>query len=113
MGSFDGAESCELVVAYMLLPLQPKFGNALGLYRDDGLGIFNETQQKIERIKKCICKTFRDNNLKITIEANKKIVNFLDVTLDLNNGEYMPYTKPNNTLQYVHAKSNLPPVQSY
>ncbi|KAL5014501.1 hypothetical protein ScPMuIL_008771, partial [Solemya velum] len=34
--------------------------------------------------------------LKITIEANKKIVNFLDVTLNLNNGKYSPYNKPNN-----------------
>ena len=65
--------------------------------------------QSINREAKRIAKDI-DNNLKITIEANKKIVNFLDVTLDLNNGEYMPYTKPNNTLQYVHAKSNHPPV---
>ena len=30
------------------------------------------------RIKKEICKVFAHNKLKITIEANKKIVNFLD-----------------------------------
>ena len=36
-------------------------------------------------------------------------MNFLDVTMNLNTGDYMPYMKPNNTLQYVNAKSNHPP----
>ena len=47
--------------------------------------------------------------LKITIEANKKVVNFLDVTLNLNNGKYMPYNKPNNNPLYINKKSNHPP----
>ena len=55
-----------------------------------------------------ICKVFRNNGLKITIEANKKIVNFLDVTLNLDKGSYEPYTKPNNTPIYVHRESNHP-----
>ena len=52
---------------------------------------------------------FTNNGLKITIEANKKVVNFLDVTLDLNKEVYEPYTKPNNTPLYVHRDSNHPP----
>lgn len=43
------------------------------------------------------------------IEANKKVVNFLDVTFNLTNGSYMPYNKPNNMPIYIHAKSNHPP----
>ena len=54
----------------------------VGLYRDDGLGAFHETPQQVEWIKKEICKVFAHNKLKITIEANKKIVNFLVVTLN-------------------------------
>ena len=46
--------------------------------------------------------------LKITIEANK-IINFLDVTLNLSSGKYQPYSKPNNIPLYVHSKSNHPP----
>ena len=80
MGSFDGAESCELVVCYMLSLLQTKHGSSFGLYRDDGLGIVKGTPRQIENMKKDICKTFQENNLRITIEANKKVVNFLDVT---------------------------------
>ena len=108
MGSYDGAKCCELVVVYMLSLLQPICGTTIGLYRDDGLGISKATPQETEHIKKHIYKIFKANDLKITIEANKKVVNFLDVTLDLNTGEYMPYMKPNNVLQYVHT--NHPPV---
>ena len=57
-------------------------------------------------MKKDICKTFQENDLRITIEANKKVVNFLDVTLDLNTGKHIPYMTPNNVLQYVNIKSN-------
>ena len=104
MGSFDGAETCELVVCYILAQLQPKYGSAVGLCRDDGLGIFKEAPRKIECIKKDICKIFRQNNLRITVEANKNVVNFLDITLDLNTGQYMPYSKPNNTLRYINVE---------
>ena len=62
-----------------------------------------------ERIKKQICKFFADKNLKITIEANKKVVSYLDVTLDLNTGNQYPFIKPENVPSYVHAKSNHPP----
>ncbi|KAK3722560.1 hypothetical protein QZH41_007011 [Actinostola sp. cb2023] len=64
----------------------------------------------MEKIKKSICKIFKENELSITIEANKKVINFLDVTLDLNSGQYRPYMKPNNTLQYVNTDSNHPPT---
>ena len=108
MGSFDGAETCELVGCYILSTLTEKFGNNIGLYRDDGLAAFSGTPQQVERIKKQICEVFRLNNLKITIEANTKIVNYLDVTLNLRTGKYQPYLKPGNKPLYVHAKSNHP-----
>ena len=39
-----------------------------------------------------------------------KIVDYLNVTLDLRNGTYQPYTKPNNKTMYVHQQSNHPPT---
>ena len=78
-------------------------------YRDDGLAAFVKTPREIENIKKQICKTFSDNNLKITIEANKKCVDYLDITFDLRIGSFKPFTKPNNTPQYVNRHSNHPP----
>ena len=51
-----------------------------------------------------------ETKLKITIEANLKIVNFLDVTLNLNTGKYQPYIKAENAISYINTKSNHPPA---
>ena len=45
---------------------------------------------------KVACSIFAKHGLKITIEANKKVVNFLDVTLNLAKGKYFPYNEPAN-----------------
>ena len=81
----------------------------LGLYRDDGLAVCDATPRETEKIKKHICKIFKDNGLSITIEANKHAINFLDVTFNLPEGRYSPYTKPNTTLLYMNQESNHPP----
>ena len=109
MGSFDGAETCELVGSYLLCQLPKAIRSKVGLYRDDGLGVFRESARKTELIKKQICSVFSENGLKITIEANKKVVNFFDVTLDLEKNTYEPYMKPGNTPLYVHSDRNHPP----
>ena len=89
--------------------LTEKYGRNIGLYHDDGLAAFNGNAHEIEQIKKELCKIFCDNDLKITVEANKTKANFLDVTLDLRSGKYWPYTKEGNIPLYVHRKSNRPP----
>ena len=55
----------------------------VGLYRDDRLATCTKTPKQVEAIKKEMCKIYKHNNLQITIEANKKVVDFLDITLDL------------------------------
>ena len=37
-----------------------------------------------------------------------KIVNYLDVTFNLNGCTYRPYQKPDNIIQYVHVESDHP-----
>ena len=96
--SYDGAEPCELVGAYLLFKIKERHG----LHRDDSLGI---PPSQVERIKKDLCSIFSEHSLKIT---TKNIVNFLNVTLDLTNGKYVPYTKANIPL-YLHKRSNHPP----
>ena len=59
-----------------------------------------------------IWRIFNSNGLRITIEANKQIINFLDVTFNLNRSTYQPFTKPNTSLQYVHRESNHPPINT-
>ena len=51
---------------------------------------------------------FKKMGLDITIEANLNTVDFLDITLNIEQDTYEPFIKPNNVLQYVHAKSNHP-----
>ena len=82
--------------------IAPKFKNEVGLYRDGGLEICKATAKEIEKNKQEVCQVFKLNGLKITIEANKKVVNFLDVTFNLAKGCYKPFMKPNNKLSYVH-----------
>ena len=110
MGSFDGAEVCELVGLYLLDILKNEFGGQnTGLYRDDGLCCFQKLSgPDLEKIKKKMCKIFKENGLSITAECNLKITDFLDVTFDLRNGKYYPYKKDNNQLLYIHKQSNHP-----
>ena len=108
MGSYNGAETCELIGVYMLSLIAPKFKDEVGLYRDDGIAVCKATPREIEKTKQEVSNVFKSNSLKITIEANKRVVNFLDVTFDLSSGSYKPYMKPNNKLLYVHRLSNHP-----
>ena len=108
MGSFDGAETCELVGLFLLSKLQHLKLN-LGLYRDDGLGVCSLTGRQTEKVKQEMCRIFERYHLQITTDVNHKIVNFLDITLDLDSGLFKPFSKPNNTILYVNKHSNHPP----
>ena len=108
-GSWDGAETCEIAGLYILSELSEIPRLNVGLYRDDCLSETNASPRQTEIIKKKICQIFSKHGLDTTAEANKKIVNFLDVTFDLENETFSPYMKPNNTPRYVHKLSNHPP----
>ena len=111
MGSYDGAEICELVGLFLLHELSTIIPKDLtGLYRDDGLAILrNSSGPNTDRIKKRIIKLFQKHNLKITIEANIIQTDFLDVTLNLNTEKHWPFRKPNDEQLYININSNHPP----
>ena len=111
MGSFDGAEVCELVGLYLLNQLKIKFPQIdFGIYRDDGLGSHTALPGPTrDRIRKQIIEVFKQNGLDITISMNHTKVDFLDVTLDLSKSAFYPFKKPNNELQYINSQSNHPP----
>ena len=96
MGSFDGAETCELVGLFLLSQLSHLSVN-VGLYRDDGLATCTKRPKQVEAVKKEMCKIFKKHNLQITIEAKKKVVDFLDLTLDSRTGVYKPYKNQTTT----------------
>lgn len=59
----------------------------------------------IENIKKIFCEILPDIGLWITGQSNLKVVNNLDITLNLTNSKYCLYKKPDNYLLYINAKS--------
>ena len=111
MVAYDGAEVREPVGTFLLDKISEKYEkNSIGLYRDDGLSVFkNKSGTQLERIKKNFQKTFKDFGLEIVAESNLKIVNYLDVTLNLNNGSLKPYHKQDDIIQYINKESNHPP----
>ena len=107
MGFFDGAEVCEMIGLYILEELE-ELNIQVGIYRDDGLAVCDLNPQGVERMKKKMSAIFRGHGLEITIDANKKYVEFLDIYMDLEKEEYGPFIKPNDTPIYVDASSNHP-----
>ena len=97
--------------SYMLNQLKHDVNKeSIGLYRDDGLGVFHDiSKPEIETKKKQIVKRFKECGLSITIQYNLKSVDFLDVTFDLHNNLYKSYRKPNNKPIYINKHSNHPP----
>ena len=84
MGVYNGTEVCELVGTFLLYKLSLKYNkNNIGIYRE--------------------------NELDIVIQCNMKTVNYLDVTLNLENSTYRPYQKENNQIKYINTESNHPP----
>ena len=70
--------------------------NNIGLYRDDGLSGFRKiSERQAEKHKKTIQNIFKDKGLQIIIKCNLKIVDYLDVTLNLNVGADRPFHKTN------------------
>ena len=70
MGSYDGAETAEIVGLYVLSKLEKLIDQKhLGLYRDDGLAVVNLTGVEVD--------------LNVTIEANITETDFLDLYLNL------------------------------
>ena len=62
--------------------------------------------------KENIQKIFKVYGLDIITQCNIKIVNYLDVTVDLNDGSYKPYTEPNNKSKDIHKTQTIHQVSS-
>ena len=111
MGCYNGTgEFCELVGTYILNKLKNVTNKEnTGLYRDDGLGIFqNIPRTEIKRKKMQTDKVFKECGLSITIKCNSKSVDLLDVTFDFVNEIYKTYHKPNNKPLYINKRYNHP-----
>ena len=63
---------------------------------------------KVEKIKKTSVIFSKVMDYASQLKLTKKSVDYLDVTLDLNNSKYKPFNKPNSVSLYVNSKSNHP-----
>ena len=112
MGSYDGAEVCELVGLFLLSDLGNLIGkNNVGLYRDDGLAVVdNASGPRMDKIRKQMHDIFKKHDLSITTEINLIATDFLDVSFNLSQNTYFPFRKPGNKPLYINSKSNHPPT---
>ena len=94
-GGYDSSQIADLVGLYILHILNRIINSdQVGPYRDDGIMyIPNSNGPNSSSIQKKV-RAFKLLGFKIEISSNNKIVNFLDVTLDLsNNNNYKPFIK--------------------
>ena len=81
--------------------------DSIGSYRDDGLIALNKVNsQKTDTLRKKMIQVFKGNGFGIDIVTNLVEVNLFNVILNLRNGLYRPYKKPNGELKYINVFSN-------
>ena len=71
--------------------------------------IKSKSARLLDKTREELHKIFEQFDLKITAEVDLNVVNFLDVTFDLNNAKHKPYRKPNDDPLYINRHSNHPP----
>ena len=110
MGAYDSAQIADLVDIYIIDTLGTIIDKEqIGIYKDDGLiHITNSNGPKTSKVQKQIIKKFKEIGFKIEIQANLKITNYLDITLNLNNNTYKPYSKDDQPPTYININSNHP-----
>ena len=109
MGSYMGAEICDLIGLYILFDLNSVNNlSSFGLYRDDGLAVLKRSKCENERATKRIRSIFKNHGFKISVECNLTQTDFLDISMDLCNNTYSPYRKENANVKYINNGSNHP-----
>ena len=85
MGSYDGAEICELLGLFLFHKLSNVFRQEnVRIYCDDVLAILrNKSGLQLERIRKELSQFFKLYNLQITTDCSLNYTDFLDVTFNL------------------------------
>lgn len=87
MGSFDGAEACELMGLLILHELSDICDiDDNRLYRNNGLiFIENTTGRNVDNIRKKLSRLFNELCFNINADTGLKTVEYLNVKLNLNN----------------------------
>ena len=115
MGSYMGAEICQIVGLYILHAMtsgkKPIFNkDQVGLYRDDGLAYVSDKGCSLRDLDRRLKELFGKMDLEIVTDFGLKNTDFLDVRFDLEKSEYSPFRKPNDSILYIDINSDHPPA---
>ena len=91
--AYDSGQVADLIGIYILDTMGHIVNlEQVGFYWDDGMIFIPDSNgPKISNIQKKIIRAFKLLGLRIQIASNLKVVDFLDVTLSLNNGTFRPF----------------------
>ena len=78
----------------------------VGLYNNDGLTAVQGTNKEREAIRTKITQIFAEENLKVEQKVNLSVVDYLDITLDLEVNKHFPFHKAKPI--YINKDSNHP-----
>ena len=105
MGSFHGAEVCDLVGLYLLNPFANNIidTKSVGLYKGDGLAFIKQKSKcNVCKINNQITRKLSDIGFNITINGSETFTNFLDIQLNLLTADFCSYIKPNAKTIYIN-----------
>lgn len=80
-----------------------KANNIVYIYRDDGLTVVLYNKRKYDKIRTKLHKIFKGMDNDITVENNRKVVQFLDIDRNLLNENISSFMKPNTDLIYANT----------
>ena len=109
MGGYS-SQITDLVGLYILDVLSRIVSpEQMGLYYNEGLIYIPNSNGPISsRIQKKIIRAFKFLGFKIEVSSNNKIINFLDVILNLSNNSYKLFIKTNLYPSYINVNLNHP-----
>ena len=109
IGSYMGAEICNLIGLYILFDLSA-VSNLLsfGFYRDDCQAVLNRSKCKSERATKVYRNIFKSHGFSISVKCNLIQTDFLDINMNLSSNAFAPYKKENSNVKYINNGSNHP-----
>ena len=110
MGAYDSTQVADVIGIYILDTLGRLVNlEQVGLYRDDGIIFIPDSNSlKTSKIWKKIIRVFKLLGQRIEIASNLKIVDFLNVTLSLDNGTVKHFSKRNSTSTDINVDCNHP-----
>ena len=92
---YHGTETCELVGTFLKYMIDTtSVCIATTVFK-------NKSSTQCERIKKRLQKIFKDFGFETVAESNLSILNYLNVTLNVNHGSFKPCQKPDDITHLI------------